>query len=117
MPRRAMCITLISAISFSACAPPKVLRDLLSSRSGTNAESVEFPAPRTPGKPSVFQLGIITTTNSAGWSALITRGQETGGALVLATVPGGEAARLGIKAGDLIVAIDKTDIHNHEQVP
>ncbi|HVF12691.1 MAG TPA: tetratricopeptide repeat protein [Actinomycetota bacterium] len=117
MLHRVLSIMLMSAMAFPACAPPKALRDFFSSRSvESRSQSEEFPAPSPPAKPSKFQLGIITPTNAAGWSDLLERGQETGGALVLATLPGGAAELLGIKAGDVIVAINDVDIHNHEQV-
>lgn len=116
MLRRALVLTVMSAMAFSACAPPRVLRDLFPRSGGSQTEGTAFLAPEAPARPSDLQLGIITTTNAAGWSALLERGQETGGALVLATLPGGSAEELGIKAGDVIVAIDDVDIHNHEQV-
>lgn len=117
MLRRVLSVMLTSAMVFSACAPPKALRDLFPTRSvGSRSQSEEFPAPSPPAEPSKFQLGIITTTNAAGWSTLLERGQQTGGALVLATLPGGAAEQLGIKAGDVIVAINDVDIHNQEQV-
>jgi serine protease Do len=42
---------------------------------------------------------------------------STSGALVAQVEPGGAAARAGIKAGDVIMAIDGTDIHHADALP
>lgn len=55
------------------------------------------------------------TTNSPGWERLLKR-NDSAGALVAAVIPGSPAATAGLSAGDVIVALDDTQVRSAEAV-
>lgn len=114
-----LCITL--ALTASACTPPSALKRIVGRESveaipQVPTSSEAFPAPPTPATPAQLLFGTVILSNEPGWGIFFNRGQATLGALVLDVLPDTPAARLGLKAGDVINWIDGQTVNNHEQL-
>lgn len=72
-----------------------------------------YPPPPVPSPQSSSFLGALGTSNSPGWQPALARAEVTG-ALLLAVLPDSPAEQAGMKAGDVIVGIDGTQIANDE---
>lgn len=79
--------------------------------SGTSAKDVEVPDQVDPKATAL--PGLVLSTNSVTWQKML-ESPEGPGAVVLFIQPEGPSDKKGIARGDLLTAVDGTEIVNHE---
>lgn len=109
-PARPVLLSLL-ALVFLACTGESLPETSTLVRTGQAGEI--SPPPTPPGNQN-GRLGVLTYPSSRGWSRVLGAPDQTG-AVVVAALPGGAAARAGVRRGDVVTQVDRDPVSNDER--
>lgn len=104
LPRTVVTVVLVASALISGAA----------AASAAPSSDSEIAVLTAPPPQNSLALGAVFVTNSPSWSRILGR-QFTGGAIVIEVIPGSPAETAGIRAGDVIAAIDGKEVDDSDE--